>query len=384
MNNTANALSVPSSVYDDGIEHVLDTPINRFSEGSITHKEYIRAVKKDLTYNEDTHTNNGDTYSGSELQTMRSELMSNYKTIMDAHKKSISELRAMKKALDADKRSGLDSELLTAKYDDLENKERHLKEEYASSRRDYMSALGKIDRQRYQAEMTEGKTLDQVLDDKSTDAYQKFTLAERLLKNKKTTELYAEDGIAALERAYEKIDALAHTEKERNGKLTLGEEKAYERLTEHLNLLQASFRRSYEMEQAQHKQELEAEVIPFLTQESESVVHSPLSRREKLHFWFLKHTGGMVAGLILTIGVACASLYNVPANSNQLLSTPASYASVTQTPMPAYTPPPLPLHSSIPKPTPLPPVAAKPAPKVLQPGEYEVKQGETLWNLSLT
>lgn len=388
MNNTALALQ--SSVYDDGSPDLTDyNPRKAVSDGSINPKEYIRAVKKDLT-------ENGETSSSSELQNMRDELMSSYKTIRDSHKRAMADLRAMKKEIDAEKKSGLDSELMTAKYDKLTEKEIRLKTEYASSRSDYMSALGKIARQKYQAEMTEGKTLDEVLDYKEptqgeesdnnrVDAYHKMILARRWFLNTPQIEHHADEGsgklsseygIERMQRAHYRIDALMSSIEEKRNP-TRGEQNAYARVTEQIGTLQDKFRESYELEQQMVRN---ANVIPFPKQNKEPEI-TTTAEGKGIGNWLRRHVGGIVVGCILVISVACASLYNSQAASSKPLASPTPYASVTQT-APIFTPPPLPLHSSIPKPTPI-FIPAKPAPKVLQPGEYEIKPNDTLEKIGI-
>ena len=61
--NPAQALDYTNNahVYDDGVERLADTPINNLSQRKTNVREYITAVKEDLT-------KNGDTYSGAELR----------------------------------------------------------------------------------------------------------------------------------------------------------------------------------------------------------------------------------------------------------------------------------------------------------------------------
>jgi hypothetical protein len=407
--NPAQALDYTNNahVYDDGVERLADTPINNLSQRKTNVREYITAVKEDLT-------KNGDTYSGAELDNMRQELMSNYRTVMDAHKAAMAKIKAEKKEVKAKEKAGLDSKLASAMYEEIQERENSLREDYNSARRDYMSGLGKIARQRYLAEMTEGKTLDEVLDYREAiqsqepdnngngvDAYHKMILARRWFLNTPQTEHHAEDssgklsseyGIERMQRAQERIDAMVSSLRENEKRdLTKGEQSAYECVTDHIGSLLTLFRESYEQERMMIK---DAEVIPFpVENKGPQMTNKDTSRG--FRGWLRRNVGGAVISAIVAIAGVCAT-FSGSALSNQTsydsvpkytVSAPVFYSMPEHKPIMDIDEIPtadLSSRSSIPAPEPLATALSRPEPpkvEPLQPDEYITKAGDNPWKL---
>jgi hypothetical protein len=262
---------------------------------------YLRNIKEDLV-------KNGEFYSNSELQTMRDHLKDAY-----------SQCKLKK-----------DASLLS----------------------DYRSSLAKIDRFKYHAQMTEGRDLEEIIDDNTTNEYQKLNLTRTWFSQREYSGISSNEKLALAEKAYTGLSSIFEGKEH----ITFGEKKAYDLTMKKLDALSNR----------------DHNVVHLRNSEFSGEDSTPEHKGVLDQFAGYCRKTAWVAGFLVAVVTAAITL---PVDVNR-----ASPISPVQT---AYTAPvkavikyePI-LQSPLPE---IKPILAEQ--KDLAPGVYEVQEGDNLWTI---
>ncbi len=236
------------SNYNSNYESLPDSPTKGFCEKTVNPDLYIRTVKKNLA-------NNGLFYSYSELETMR-----------DGLKKAYSHFKGKK-----------NKSLLS----------------------EYRSSLATITRLSYQAKETEKKTLDEIMDDKETNLYQKFIFSEKWVAQQNYSQLHSEKSLESIKNSSNKLDDLVSLRCQYSNPLTDGEQRAYSRVNREFNLIKKSEFITFD--------DFVAPVIEFPKRKEESLV-STISPKEPYFKRFGKSMMKNFSILTFIAAVGCAAI----------------------------------------------------------------------------
>lgn len=221
---------------------------------------YIRAVKKELS-------NSGEVYTHSELGTIRDWL-----------KKAYSEFKGQK-----------NKELLS----------------------EYRSSLARISRLQFQAKMTEGKTLDEVVNDNSTNEYQKFILTKSWLVKQKYTQLYSENGIKSIERTQRKLNCLIEDKIQTERGITPGEYKAFDNAMDEMQNIRSTY--------LEQNTELLLPIKPF-EEKNKNIIRKP---EQTIFQKCSSYIGQRAIGIAFVVGIGIAAM-TIPSRFNPSNSVSAS------------------------------------------------------------
>ncbi|MBT7902387.1 LysM peptidoglycan-binding domain-containing protein [Candidatus Woesearchaeota archaeon] len=260
----------------------------------------------------------------------------------------------------------------------------HLKDAYAQVKHkknksllsNYRSSLARIARFSFQAEMTEGKTLDELLTSTKTNEYQKFILAKYHLANQSYTKLRSSKGLASIDRACRLTNEILETKLRTDQKVTFGEQKAYDALmTELMDIrISAKYHEPAKFEELTlvHETNLDLPPQTIIPEISHPLIDQIgyFTRRHASSFLFMC---GVVV-LAWQFQMNCASNKYVHASSSTAkIQLDPNYGNSTSQKT-------LILKPNKITPQTQPPILTKQ--EVLPPGKYRVQKGDILWNLA--